>query len=90
MLKYLHLKLKTDVLIIHAGESVPADGIVISGNGAANESMMTGESLPVNKAIGDKVIGGTILIDGPIRISVRQTGSDTILSNIIALVKKLN
>lgn len=79
---------KTDILIIHAGESVPADGIVISGNGAANESMMTGESLPVNKAIGDKVIGGTILIDGPIRISVSQTGADTILSNIIALVKK--
>jgi P-type Cu+ transporter len=79
---------KTDILIIHAGESVPADGIVLSGNGTANESMMTGESLPVNKVIGDKVIGGTILIDGPIRISVRQTGSDTILSNIIALVKK--
>ena len=79
---------KGDVLLVNAGESFPADGEVLAGSGTANESMLTGESLPVDKTPKSKVTGGTILLSGPVRMMVLQYGSDTALSHIISLVKK--
>lgn len=79
---------KGDVLLVNTGESFPADGEVLSGSGTANESMITGESLPVDKTVKSKVTGGTILLSGPVRMMVLQYGSETALSHIISLVKK--
>jgi Cu+-exporting ATPase len=79
---------KGDVLLVNAGESFPADGEILSGNGTANESMLTGESLPVDKTVKSKVTGGTILLSGPVKMMVLQYGTETALSHIISLVKK--
>jgi Cu+-exporting ATPase len=79
---------KDDILLVNSGESFPADGEIINGNGIANESMITGESAPVDKTIHSSVTGGTVLLNGPIRMRVTKTGSETVLSNIISLVKK--
>ncbi len=79
---------KGDMLLVNGGESFPADGEVINGSGTANESMITGESAPVEKLLHSAVTGGTILIDGPIRMLVTQIGSDSVLAQIISMVKK--
>lgn len=79
---------KGDVLLVKAGESFPADGELIFGAGSANESMITGESTPVDKVLHSAVTGGTILINGPIRMRVTQIGSDSVLAQIISMVKK--
>jgi Cu+-exporting ATPase len=80
--------LKGDVLLVNAGESFPADGEIIAGSGTANESMITGESVPVDKKVKSKVTGGTILLNGPVRMLVFRHGSETALMQIIAMVKK--
>jgi Cu+-exporting ATPase len=77
-----------DIVLVNGGESFPADGEVQSGTGAANEAMITGESLPVEKTTFSQVTGGTLLIGGPIRMMVKRVGTDTTLSHIISLVKK--
>ncbi len=79
---------KDDILLVNSGESFPADGEVISGIGTANESMITGESMPVDKNSKSKVIGGTILLSGPIRMIVKHIGADSVLMQIISMVKK--
>lgn len=79
---------KNDFLLVKPGESIPQDGIVISGTSSADESMITGESFPVNKSINDEVIGGTININGMLTIKVTKLTSTTVLSNIINLTKK--
>lgn len=76
-----------DILIINNGDKIAVDGKIIDGNGSVDESMITGESVPVLKTKGNKVIGGTILISGNIKIIATNVGSDTLLSNIIDLVK---
>ncbi len=76
-----------DVLIINAGDKIPTDGVIISGSSYIDESMITGESMPVNKNKGDEVIGGTILIEGSLKIKATKVGDDTLLSQIIELVK---
>lgn len=75
-----------DVLIVKTGASVPVDGQIIEGNGALDESALTGESLPVDKAAGDKVIGGTINKSGYFKMKATAIGADTALAKIIALV----
>lgn len=80
--------MRNDLLLVNAGESIPADGEVTLGNGSADESMITGESLPVEKTPGLAVTGGTVLLSGPIRMKVTRTGSESTLSHIISLVKK--
>jgi Cu+-exporting ATPase len=75
-----------DLLQVNSGDKIPVDGIVIHGNAAIDESMMTGESIPNMKGITDEVIGGTILKDGNLRIKATAIGSNTALSNIIKLV----
>lgn len=77
-----------DILLIKPGEKVPVDGKVTKGESAIDESMITGESLPVNKQINDRVIGATINGSGAIEIEAQKVGSDTMLANIIRMVRQ--
>jgi Cu+-exporting ATPase len=75
-----------DRLRARPGEKVPADGVVIEGRSSVDESMVTGESMPVTKAVGDAVIGGTMNQSGGLVIEARKVGRDTMLSQIVQLV----
>ncbi|MBI3509854.1 MAG: cadmium-translocating P-type ATPase [Bacteroidetes bacterium] len=77
-----------DLVLVNTGESFPADGIVIAGNGTVNEAMITGESVPAEKNTSSVVTGGTILLAGPLRVKITSTGKNTSLSKIIQLVKQ--
>jgi len=77
-----------DTLIVNEGDKIPVDCDVLSGNASVDESMLTGESLPVEKGKYDKVIGGTIVRHGNIHMIATKVGSNTILSQIIELMKK--
>ncbi len=77
-----------DKALIKPGEKVPADGVVVSGETSVNESMLTGESKPVPKKIGDTIIGGSVNGEGSVTIAVKKTGKDSILSQVIELVKQ--
>ena len=77
-----------DVMVVKPGEKIPTDGVVIKGESSVNESMVTGESLPVEKAKGDNVIGATINQDGVLYIKATKIGSDTFLAHIIELVEE--
>lgn len=76
-----------DVILIKPGEKIPIDGIVIDGESSVNESMITGESRPIGKSKGDKVIGGTINQDGSLTVQVSKTGADTAVSQIMKLIQ---
>jgi len=76
-----------DILLVRPGDKIPIDGVVTDGQSSVNESMITGESKPISKNVGDNVIGGTINESGAIRIKVSKIGEDTALSQIIKLVK---
>jgi Cu2+-exporting ATPase len=77
-----------DKILIKPGEKIPSDGEVIEGNSSVNESMLTGESRPVSKKKGDKIIAGSINSEGSLTIEVKQVGNDTFLSKVIDLVNK--
>jgi Cu+-exporting ATPase len=77
-----------DILLVNQGDKIPVDGDVLSGNASVDESMLTGESLPVEKGKYDKVIGGTIIQNGNIRMMATKVGSNTVLAQIIDLMKK--
>lgn len=77
-----------DVVIVRPGGSVPADGRIIQGSAAINESMVTGESKPVQRETGDKVVAGTIATDSGVRIEVTATGDKTALAGIARLVEQ--
>ena len=77
-----------DLMLVRPGASVPADGIVEEGDSDVEESMITGESKPVSKEPGDKVIGGTINGDGSLRVRVGATGEETTLAGIMRLVEE--
>ncbi len=76
-----------DIVIVHPGEKIPIDGEIIEGYSSIDESMITGESMPVDKNVGDKVIGASINKQGSFKFKVTKIGSDTILSQIIKLVE---
>lgn len=78
---------KEDIVIIKPGEKIPADGIVIDGSSFVNESMLTGESVPVIKKGGAKVIAGSLNGDGSLRMRVTGTGKDSYLNKVITLVQ---
>ena len=75
------------IMIVRAGEKIPTDGHVLEGSSAVDESMVSGESLPVTKGIGDDVIGGTICADGTLKVKVTKVGKETFLSQIITMVE---
>ncbi|MDO8467387.1 MAG: copper-translocating P-type ATPase [Nanoarchaeota archaeon] len=77
-----------DVIIVKPGEKIPTDGVVLKGESAVDESMISGESLPVDKLKGSNVIGATINQDGILYIKATKIGSDTFLSHIIKLVEE--
>jgi Cu2+-exporting ATPase len=78
---------KDDIAVIRPGEKIPADGVVIEGSSYVNESVLTGESLPVKKANEAKVIAGAINADGSLKIKVTGTGADSYLNKVITLVQ---
>jgi Cu2+-exporting ATPase len=77
-----------DLILVRPGESIPADGVVRQGKTAVNESMITGESRPVEKKEGDKVIAGTVNSSGSLRVEVTGTGDRTALAGIMRLVEQ--
>lgn len=77
-----------DVVLLAVGDVVPADGEVIEGAGATNEALISGESLPVEKQTGDRLIAGTEVVDGAFRMEVRQAAGQTVLSQIIEMVRQ--
>ncbi|EKS23277.1 ATPase P [Staphylococcus sp. HMSC072B07] len=79
---------KGDVLLIKSGEYVPLDGEIIEGETSLDESMLTGESIPVDKTIGDEVIGATLNHGNFIKVKVTHTGDDLVLNQIIKIVEE--
>lgn len=75
-----------DEFVVRPGENIPVDGFVLEGNGAVNESALTGESLPVDKAVGDRVSAATVKQSGFLRCKATRVGEDTTLSQIIQMV----
>ncbi|MCL5031580.1 MAG: heavy metal translocating P-type ATPase [Bacteroidetes bacterium] len=79
---------KGDKIIVRPGEKIPVDGIIIKGLTSIDESMITGESIPVDKNINDKVIGGTINKNGSIEVKATAVGKETVISQIIKMVEQ--
>jgi Cu+-exporting ATPase len=77
-----------DKVIVRPGQSIPADGIIIDGESAVDESLFTGEAMPVAKRSPDTVIGGTVNIGGGITVSITRTGSGTVLAGMIRMVRE--
>jgi len=75
------------IVLVRPGEKIPVDGTVTEGKSAVDESMITGESMPVKKAVGDKVIGATLNTNGLLKIEAKKVGADTALSQIVKLVE---
>src|SRR3989344_956114 len=75
-----------DICVVKPGEKIPTDGVVINGYSSIDESIVTGESMPVSKSVGDKVIGGTINESGLLHVKAAKVGEDTVLAQIIKLV----
>ena len=77
-----------DRILVKPGEKVPADGAVVEGQTSVNESMLTGESVPVTKKVGGEVIGGSINGEGSVTVEVQKTGEESFLSQVIDLVRQ--
>ncbi|KEI04196.1 heavy metal translocating P-type ATPase [Clostridium botulinum] len=77
-----------DIIVVKSGEKIPVDGVVIEGNSSIDESMLTGESIPVEKNINDNIYGATINKNGYLKFKATKVGKDTALSQIIDLVEK--
>jgi len=77
-----------DIIVVRPGEKIPTDGIITKGQSAVDESMITGESMPIEKKIKDRVIGATINQDGILYVKATKIGSDTFLAHIINLVEE--
>lgn len=84
----LHELSAGDKVLIKPGEKIPADGDIVSGHSTVDEAMLTGESTPITKETGAKVIGGSINGEGSLTIEVKSTGKDSFLSQVIDLVKQ--
>ncbi len=76
------------ILVVRPGERIPVDGTVVQGSSAVDESMLTGESIPRTKAVGDKVYGGTLNTNGNIRFRAEKVGSETALARIIKMIEE--
>jgi len=76
-----------DIVIVKPGEKIPVDGDIIEGQASIDEAMVTGESIPIDKGVGDPVIGATVNRSGSIKVRTSKTGKDTMLSGIIKMVE---
>jgi Cu+-exporting ATPase len=76
-----------NTVLVKPGESIPADGMIIEGNSSINESMITGESVPVDKGVDSKVIGGTINLTGSFKFKVSALGKDSFLGKVVKLIE---
>ena len=77
-----------DFILVKPGESIPADGVVIEGTSSVDESLLTGESLPIRYQAGDKVIGGSVNIESTLQLQVKAIGQDTVLASIQRLLER--
>lgn len=77
-----------DLVVVRPGEKIPVDGVIVEGSSAVDESMLTGESLPVDKGVGDEVIGATINKHGSFKFKATKVGKDTALAQIIKIVEE--
>ena len=77
-----------DIILVKPGEKIPVDGEIIEGRSAIDESMITGESMPVDKVAGDKVIGATINKNGSLQIKATKVGKETALAQIVKVVEE--
>ena len=77
-----------DKIVIKPGERIPADGDILEGESSINEAMLTGESKPISKKVGAKIIGGSINGEGSLIIAIKKTGKDSFLSKVIELVRQ--
>ncbi|MHA1266809.1 MAG: copper-translocating P-type ATPase [Candidatus Helarchaeota archaeon] len=80
--------LKLDKVLVRPGEKIPSDGKIVEGISSVDESMITGESVPLEKQIGDIVIGGSINGDGSLKVEIQKVGTETYLSQVIKLVQE--
>lgn len=78
---------KADIVRVKPGEAIPVDGIIVKGSSSIDESMISGESIPVDKTIGDKVVGGSINTNGLLEVEVQKVGSESLLAQIIRMVE---
>jgi len=76
-----------DIVVLRPGDKIPVDGVIIEGESSIDESLVTGESIPVAKDIGDKVVGGSVNQTGTVKFKATQVGSETVLAQIIKLVE---
>lgn len=79
---------KGDLIVVKAGEKFPVDGVITFGSGSIDESMITGEPIPVDKSVGEKVIAGTINKNGLIKFTAEKVGNETLLASIIKMVEE--
>ena len=77
-----------DVMVVRPGEKIPTDGVVIEGDGSVDESMATGESMPVTKSSTEEVIGGTVNLDGRLVVRATKVGEETFLSQVVRMVEE--
>lgn len=76
-----------DIVIVHPGNQVPVDGVISEGRASIDESMLTGESMPVDKAVGENVFAATVVTDGYLRFKAEKVGKDTMLAHIMQMVE---
>ncbi|MCX7820697.1 MAG: cation-translocating P-type ATPase [Brevinematales bacterium] len=79
-----------DIVLVRPGEKIPSDGIIIEGEASIDESMVSGEPLPVDKKNGDKVIGATININGILKVKIEKVGEETFLSQVIKMIENVS
>lgn len=80
--------LPDDIVVVRQSEKIPVDGVIVEGEATVDESMITGEPIPVDKSAGEKVIGGTILLNGVIKVQAKAVGKESLLSQIIKLIQE--
>jgi len=77
-----------DLVLVRPGEKIPSDGVVVEGESFVNEALLTGEAKPIRKRIGDKVIGGSMNMEGMLKVKIKKVGEETYLAQVIKLVKQ--